>query len=113
MFCPHCSKEIKDDSKFCPYCGQKIDSAEKEHVTPEVVNSDGTGEKKPHTPAWTLGLLSIIFGAVTFGTVGLVLGIIGLVKSTTQDEKTMNIIGIVVSAVAMLAGTLTRIYVKF
>ena len=24
MFCQHCGKEIKEDSKFCKYCGEAI-----------------------------------------------------------------------------------------
>ena len=112
MFCPKCGKEVDDTAKYCPYCGALLHLEEKEHIKPEVVTAAGSSEAgaevKPdvspsgesnvqHTPAWTLGLLSIVFGAVSVGEVGLILGIIGLCKAKTSTEKTMNIVGIVIS----------------
>jgi hypothetical protein len=113
MFCPKCGKEVDDSVKFCPYCGTLVHpDDEKEHIKPEVVTGSDSGNEGEeihadtaapaagnvqHTPAWTLGLLSIIFGAVSLGEVGLILGIIGLCKAKNSTERTMNIVGIVIS----------------
>ena len=39
MICPHCKKEIENDSIFCPICGEKIDEIDltpQEEVKEEV-----------------------------------------------------------------------------
>jgi hypothetical protein len=111
MKCTACGKEIADGSKFCPYCGANLNDA-KEVVKPEVVGNDDakkadetkktdaavapSGTAK-HSPAWVLALLSIILGALGSGLVGLVLGIIALCEKPTENEKTMAIVGIIVS----------------
>jgi hypothetical protein len=110
MFCPKCGKEVDDGVKYCPYCGALVHPDEKEHIKPEVVNGAGAGAEgekvKPasaptnetyvqHSPAWTLGLLSIVFSALSLGEVGIILGIIGLCKAKTSTERTMSIVGIV------------------
>jgi uncharacterized membrane protein YvbJ len=105
MKCPQCGKEIDDASKFCPYCGANLDG-QHEVIKPEVVSSSteqGSAKKSSagsskHSPAWILALLSIIFGAIGSGVVGVILGIIALCEKPTEDEKTMAIVGIVVSA---------------
>jgi hypothetical protein len=112
MFCPKCGKEIDDSSKFCPYCGTEVRGEEKEHVKPEVVgaagestsssssassSANGSTPNATHSAAWTLGLLSIIFSALSIGEVGLILGIIGLCKAHNSTERAMNVVGIVLS----------------
>ena len=61
-----------------------------------------------------LGILSIIF-SLLFALIGLILGIVGLVlasshqKETQMDyktEKILNIIGIVLSVINMIAGVM-------
>ena len=61
-----------------------------------------------------LGILSIIF-ILLFALIGLILGIVGLVlasshqKETQMDyntEKILNIIGIVISVINMIAGVM-------
>ena len=61
-----------------------------------------------------LGILSIIF-SLLFALIGLILGIVGLVlasahqKETQMDyktEKILNIIGIVISVINMIAGVM-------
>ena len=58
-----------------------------------------------------LGILSVVFGAIgifffglLFGTAGLICGIIGRGK---DENKTLSLIGIILSAVAMLLSMLT------
>ena len=43
MICPHCKKEIENDSIFCPICGEKIDEIDltpQEEVKEEVVTKE-------------------------------------------------------------------------
>ena len=43
MICPHCKKEIENDSIFCPICGEKIDEvslASQEELKEEVVTKE-------------------------------------------------------------------------
>jgi uncharacterized membrane protein YvbJ len=109
MKCTNCGKEIGDASKFCPYCGANLNDV-KEVVKPEAVSGDGSKQadsnktsapasttSEKHSTAWTLALLSIILGAVGTGFVGLILGIIALCSKPNETEKTMAIVGIVIS----------------
>ena len=50
MICPHCKKEIENDSIFCPICGEKIDeidSTPQEEVKEEVVTKEEEKVKEP------------------------------------------------------------------
>ena len=43
MICPHCKKEIENDSIFCPICGEKIDEIDltpQEELKEEVVTKE-------------------------------------------------------------------------
>ena len=40
MICPHCKKEIENDSIFCPICGEKIDEMDYEYEYDEDNNDD-------------------------------------------------------------------------
>ena len=37
MFCPHCGKELPDDSVFCEHCGNKIDEDQGSGMADEPV----------------------------------------------------------------------------
>lgn len=93
-FCPHCGAAIPDDSKFCPKCGASVDIDVTPIVTPETshptseVSSSGTSDAK------TFGILAIVLGLCTDGLLGIILGIVGLSKSKTKEEKTLNYLGI-------------------
>ena len=50
MICPHCKKEIENDSIFCPICGEKIDEIDltpQEEVKEEVVTKEEEKVKEP------------------------------------------------------------------
>ena len=50
MICPHCKKEIENDSIFCPICGEKIDEiylTPQEEVKEEVVTKEVEKVKEP------------------------------------------------------------------
>ncbi len=38
MFCTHCGKEIKDDSKFCPFCGSQVANANRDTIGDVIDN---------------------------------------------------------------------------
>ncbi|MCH3909741.1 MAG: zinc ribbon domain-containing protein [Bacilli bacterium] len=101
MFCLNCGKEISDEVSYCPYCGAKVKKEapkEEGHITPEVVEvNDNSKDAPKHSSAWTFGLVSIILGALSMGELGLIFGIIGLIKSKEKVERAMNIVGIVLS----------------
>jgi hypothetical protein len=94
-FCPHCGAAIPSDSKFCPKCGASVDidvtpivSPETSHPTIESSSSSGSSDAK------TFGILAIVLGFISDGLLGIILGIVGLSKSTTKEEKTLNYLGI-------------------
>jgi hypothetical protein len=107
MFCPNCGKEIKEEGiRYCPYCGYDL---KKNAPSPqqEVVDQEDGFKPRPRfgeEPAApspntgiALGVLSILFALPTGGTVGLILGIIGLTHAKTALARTLNIIGLVFS----------------
>ena len=53
MICPHCKKEIENDSIFCPICGEKIDEvslASQEELKEEVVTKEKNEEVEQPKP---------------------------------------------------------------
>lgn len=46
MFCPHCGKEIEDNSKFCPKCGASLSekpSPERKKIKTGICISGSSG----------------------------------------------------------------------
>ena len=101
MKCPQCSKEIADDDAFCPFCGANV-KAGKDIIQPEVVNNGEAAKGNPsafkHSSVLVLAILSIILGAIGLGIVGIILGAVALTLKPTRSEKTIAIVGIVLSA---------------
>ena len=84
MLCKKCGQEIKSELQFCSNCGCE---------TGYRLKSMNTGKK--------LGILSIVF-AFDLTIIGLLLGIIGLIKGIKSKDKlsiVLNTIGIVFSVV--------------
>jgi hypothetical protein len=106
MFCHHCGRPIDDNDRFCPYCGYRNDNDSlpetekgiKPYDAPEVINDRG-----PHL----LGVLSIVFAFLSLGTLGLILGIVGLSTSKKVDNRILNIVGIILSAFMLILAALT------
>ncbi|MBP5343438.1 zinc-ribbon domain-containing protein [bacterium] len=87
MFCSNCGKEIDDNSKYCPYCGA-INEFDGTTSTKTVVEENNdkryerfrdyeNAEYFNETP--TIGILALVF-SILGGYLGLIFGIIGLVK---------------------------------
>jgi hypothetical protein len=93
-FCPHCGASIPSDSKFCPKCGASVDISVTPIVTPETSHPTETSSSSGSSDARTFGVLAIVLGFVSDGLLGIILGIIGLSKSKTKEEKTLNYLGI-------------------
>ena len=106
MFCHNCGRQIDDNDRFCPYCGSKNDTDSlpetekgiRPYDAPEVIDDRG---------AHILGILSIIFGVLSLGTFGLILGIIGLAVAKKVDNRVLNIVGIIISAFILILAALT------
>lgn len=59
--CPHCFKDLPDDSVFCTYCGKSLKDGKREvEETKEL-------KKNPRKNSWaTLGLLLLAIGVFVF-----------------------------------------------
>ena len=91
MICKKCGQEISDGLQFCPKCGCETG------YKPKSVN---TGKK--------LGILSIVF-SFDLTLIGLILGIVGLVKGIKSKDKLsiiLNSIGIALSVVFTIIYTI-------
>lgn len=94
MVCKKCAAEFEGNLQFCPKCGCETGYSAK------PVN---TGKK--------LGILSIVF-SFDITIIGLILGIIGLVKGIKSKDKIsiiLNSIGILISIVCTIAYTIYAI----
>ena len=124
-FCPHCGREIFDNSVFCKYCGQKVIA---EEVAEEyVVVDEPASERATETPAEPQknDLVFSIVGlalAVVVPLAGLIMSIIGKKKAKanadgqpfTGKNKVANIlstIGIPVSIANMVIRFLAILWV--
>lgn len=114
MYCKHCGKELLDNTQYCPYCGTKQERAVE--VT-KVKGPDAPSEEKKADGASAskiLAILGIILGVTCFGVVGLVLSIIGYTKAKTKEDKSICLVGIIVSAICTaLYGTGIRYIFHF
>ena len=86
MYCRHCGKEIKDDSKICPECGEKIDQI----PHPSVLESDaGESRKtdKKYQNEKKLGIVLVVIWIVfIIGTV-----VFAVVDRNISDENEKTI----------------------
>ena len=106
MFCHHCGRQIDDNDRFCPYCGQKND-VDSLPETEKGIRPYDAPEIIDDRAAHVLGILSIIFGVLSLGTAGLILGIIGIAVAKKVDNRVLNIVGIIISAFMLILAALT------
>lgn len=114
-YCPACGTEVVHGAKFCTNCGNKLDevyrganssrNTNSGEYTPSYNYSAQTNSYNPYrskqsTPGKTPGICSIIF-AFFIPIVGLILGIIAIVKGAGAKYKPaiiLGVIGLVISA---------------
>lgn len=56
--------------------------------------------------AHVLGILSIIFAFCSLGTIGLILGLVGLLTARKSENRTLCIVGIALSSLVLLMSLL-------
>lgn len=101
MFCSKCGNEINDMAAICPNCGCPTEKYPQEtNVATQSVQSTSApkiedGEKP------TLARCALVFSFL-MPIVGLILGIVGVIKYKTDDLKKKCIIAIPVSIVVWI-----------
>lgn len=135
MFCPHCGKEIENNSSFCRYCGKSVPIQNNYAVNPQVYAPVPAPQRKSNgcsIAGFVLSVISIVFtfftsisdfdyyypyrflevfgGNVVFcfssAIAGLVLSIVGTVKSKKIGKgKGLGIAGIVIGAISFALWT--------
>lgn len=103
-FCVHCGAKLETGASFCTNCGSKIEAPSPQPVyTPYYTYSSAPNQQE--TPGKILGILSIVLGFFINPIVGIVLGIIAIVKGNNGNyapARTMGIIGIIISVIKMI-----------
>jgi heme/copper-type cytochrome/quinol oxidase subunit 2 len=85
--CSHCGKLCSAGAIICTKCGMPFEKEEPK----EKINE-----------STTIGILSIVFGIV-WPIVGLILGIVGYVKSNSSNKnKKLSLIGLILSIIFII-----------
>lgn len=112
--CKSCGEKLEKDSKFCQNCGAPIPEAVEEVVTAEVVSNTQEAPKaapatsKPQKNGLAIaGFIVSLCSILCCGSIavpGIVLSIIGLVKSKSMNGagKGMAIGGIVIGSIMLV-----------
>ena len=93
MQCKKCGKELNENAITCPICGTPV--VEKENIEEKLNNITNSSKENENNGIALAGLLFSIF----FGIIGLIISIIGLIKSkkVNNDGRTLAIIGRIIS----------------
>ena len=92
-YCSKCGAELLDEAVMCPHCGAQVEMESK---------TDKKGAKYGQ-PKNTMALVGFIF-SFFIPLVGLILGIMGLVKAKdyNDDKKGLAIAAIIISVAMMI-----------
>lgn len=107
MFCTNCGKEIDDNAVICPSCGVPTDNMKKT-VAPAAAPAPTTQSKGANGLAiagLVLGLVGLFGGNYIFlipGLIGLILSIVGMVKSKQYAARGLAIAALIVSIVSFV-----------
>ena len=109
-FCSRCGTQLEDNDVFCPSCGEVCDTTMVNNANNYRNTSQNNRQtmSKREKDTKTLGILSIIFGALG-GVVGLILGIICVTRDKNGPYAKLGYIGIALSSVFMLLNIATSI----
>ena len=109
-FCSRCGTQLEDNDVFCPSCGEVCDRTDVNNTNNYRNSSQNNRQtmSKREKDTKTLGILSIIFGALG-GVVGLILGIICVTRDKNGPYAKLGYIGIALSSVFMLLNIATSI----
>ena len=103
MFCKNCGKEISDNAVICTNCGTPTDNmaqATSSATANQTKNANGFA-----IAGLVLGLVGFIGGNYFFlipGIVGLVLSIVGMVKSKQYATPGLALAALIVSIIAFI-----------
>lgn len=102
-FCSRCGTQLEDNDVFCPSCGEVRNITEVNNANNYRNSSQNNRQtmSKRDKDTKTLGILSIIFGALG-GVVGLILGIICVTRDKNGPYAKYGYIGIGLSSIFML-----------
>ena len=102
-FCSRCGTQLEDNDVFCPSCGEVCNITEVNNANNYRNSSQNNRQtmSKRDKDTKTLGILSIIFGALG-GVVGLILGIICVTRDKNGPYAKYGYIGIGLSSIFML-----------
>lgn len=111
MYCGNCGHQMKDGEKFCTNCGfENKQKEKKEEVKEEVIEVKPSNDNKPvvqnnnQEPTPIVGIFALIF-TFLFSPVGLVLGIIAIVKGKeVKANKVLGIVSTILSTLSILLG---------
>ena len=102
MFCKHCGHEVNDNAIICPNCGVATDN-----MTPAVpiTATPQKGVNGFAIAGLVLGIVGLLGGNYAFlipGIVGLILSIVGMVKSKQYAAPGLALAALIVSIIAFL-----------
>lgn len=109
MYCKHCGKEIQEGLKYCPNCGGILEQATAAaSQSAPAVQSSGTDWKALYSKykAYIMSVAGIFSGWYIMLYLGLGLSIAGLVfaiKAHKADKSTLNLWGVILAVIAVLA----------
>ena len=109
-FCSRCGTQLEDNDVFCPSCGEVCDTTVVNNANNNRNSSQNNRQtmSKREKETKTLGILSIIFGALG-GVVGLILGIICVSRDKNGPYAKYGYIGIGLSSLFMLINIVSLI----
>ena len=105
IVCPHCGRDLPDDSVFCTYCGKPIEKVKKVKVEgeKEIIIQEPQLKKNPrNNPLGKLGVFLFFIGLFGFDFI-----IATIVHNITGNAKIIFWISAVIYSLAALCGGLS------
>lgn len=99
MFCQKCGNEIHNEAVVCPHCGCPV----QENAPQPAGVSDAPVVENGETSGMATGALVCAF---LIPIVGIILGIVGVIKYETPTYKNRCIIAIVISIVVWIISSI-------